>query len=604
VTDWEVPRSLRQRVGGTASVVRLGLRLVWRTSPGLTMAMLAALVVEAALVPAQLALTGLVIDRIVDGGAVVPTAMAVAVALAASQVIAPILATAQSLAGDRLTAHVGAELITAANGWPGLSRFEDPAFRDDVHVARSRAGTGSLEVVLLGARFGLAVFSAVGLAIALVGLHPLAPVLVIAAALPLMAGEYVFINRTGSHLYSQTAESRRLAYCRDVQLEPQPANDIRLFGLGPFFAERYDEAYEKTTGDLQRLRRRLTPRMCLAGMLAAASTAAVYVYTVAEVAGGRASVGDLVLYGGAALALQARMSGIGFDIGFLPSALVFLPSLFRVLEAAPDLAVPANPVAVPAPLRLGVSFENVRFTYPGRDEPALDAVSFHLPAGGCLALVGHNGAGKTTVVKLLMRLYDPDGGRITLDGVELTAFDPTDLRRRFSAIFQDFVHYELSAGENIGLGAVEALDDPAVIAQAAQKAGADMVVASLDEGPATQVGRQFGGRELSEGEWQKLALARALARDSDLLVLDEPTSSLDPRAEYDLYCRFRDLTRGRTTLLVSHRLSTARLADQIVFLSQGRVVEAGTHEALVAADGGYARFYRRQAAQHLGGERA
>jgi ATP-binding cassette, subfamily B, bacterial len=329
-------------------------------------------------------------------------------------------------------------------------------------------------------------------------------------------------------------------------------------------------------------------------------TVAVFLYVVRRVAAGQGSVGDVVLYGGAAAILQSRLGSLGFDVGFLPSVLPFVPSLMRVMDAEPDLPVPEEPVPTPRPLVRGITFEAVSFTYPGRDVPALDGVTLRIAAGECVALVGHNGAGKTTLIKLLLRLYDPTEGRILLEGTDLRRFDPSELRSRMSVIFQDFVRYELTAGENIGLGDLEALRDESRLLEAAARAGAASLVARLPEGLQTILGRQFGGRELSEGEWQKLALARALARNADLLVLDEPTAALDVETEYDLYCGFREITSGRTTVLISHRLSTVRMADRIVFLSGGRVQEEGTHDELLAAEGSYARLFRLQASQHLG----
>jgi ATP-binding cassette subfamily B protein len=387
-----------------------------------------------------------------------------------------------------------------------------------------------------------------------------------------------------------------------VLFRPEPAKDVRLFGLGPTFRRHYDDAFDATTGDLQLLRRRLTPTMVGTAVLGVAATVAVYVLVVRRVSQGGATVGDVVLYGGAASLLHARLVSIGFDLGFLPNVLAFLPSLRRVLDAAPDLELAQDPVEPPAPLHDGVVFEDVSFTYPGRTEPALENVSFRINAGKCVALVGHNGAGKTTLVKLLLRLYDPSAGRILLDGVDLREMDPVVLRRRLGVIFQDFVRFDLTAGENIALGAATSMTGASVedLLDAARRAGAAPLVSSLPDGLDTPLGRQFGGRELSEGEWQKLALSRALLRDADLLVLDEPTAALDVQTEYDLYCSFREITEGRTTMLVSHRLSTVRMADHIVFLSGARVCEQGSHDELLAADGHYARMFRLQADQHLG----
>nr|WP_238341931.1 ABC transporter ATP-binding protein [Actinopolymorpha rutila] len=281
----------------------------------------------------------------------------------------------------------------------------------------------------------------------------------------------------------------------------------------------------------------------------------------------------------------------------------FLPSLDRVLNAPPDLPESPDPLPAPRPIRTGIVFEDVRFGYPGRDEPVLDGLSLHLRPGESCALVGPNGSGKTTLVKLLLRLYDPIAGRVLLDGRDLRDYDLTDLRRELGVLFQDFVRYEFTAGDNIGFGDVASPDRRedrrSHLLAAAERAGAADLLDRLPDGLDTQLGLSFGGRELSGGEWQKLALARAFARDCQVLVLDEPTASLDTRTEYDIFQRFAQLTKGRTAVLVSHRFSTVRMADRIVVLRAGRVAEDGTHEELMAAEGEYARMYRTQAAQYL-----
>ena len=587
------------------------MRLAWRAGALLVVGIVVLLVVQAALAPLQLALTRAVIDRaavdlglLADAGpfiARLPLGVWIilaAVAVAAGQLIQPFAATFQSQAGDRLTGYVTEQVIRATNRWHGLARFEDPALADDLERSRRYASRGGLELIVFGAQAALHLFTAIGLCMVLGALHPIVPFALVLAVLPLVVRDWDYQDRTGSHVYAQTPEARRLVYSRDAVLTADPAKDVRLYGLGAFFQQRYADIFSRTVAVLNQLRRDLATPVVLASALAAVAAGGVYVYVVWLIVTGQRTPGDLALYGGAAALLQQQLRGIGGSIGFLPLPLGFLPALFRVLEAPPDLPVPASPRPAPPSIRAGITFERVAFTYPGQSEPVLRDVSLHLGRHESVALVGRNGAGKTTLVKLLLRLYDPTEGRILLDGVDLREFHPADLRRQLGVIFQDFVRYELTAGENIGLGQVEALSDSDRLHTAAARAGADTLLRQLPRGLDTQLGREFGGRELSGGEWQKLALARAFVRDCALLVLDEPTAALDVQTEYEVYQRFQELTRDRTTLLISHRFSTVRMADRILYLADGRIQESGTHADLLAQDGEYAHLYRLQAAQY------
>jgi ATP-binding cassette subfamily B protein len=659
-----------QRFRESARLLWLAARLTFQASPRLMLVVLLLLVLQALLAPAQLALAGKVVDRAAldlaasgalkgppvagDGPAArLPLTAWIALAAATAafgQLLPGTYTTFQSVVGDRLTGYVTERLIVAANGWRGVARFEDPGFADDLQRARTRAANVGVDVLVYASQTVLHLFTAAGLVALLFGLHPMVPLTLLAATLPHVFLQWDFRDRVGSSLYVQTPEARRLRYCREVVLGAEPAKDVRLYGLGPYFQRRYDAIFERTTGVLDRLRVRLSAQVALASALAAAAAGAVYLLCAWLVGRGERSLGDLALYGGAATLLQGRLLSLGFQIGFLPLPLSVLPSLFRVLDAPPDLPLPPAPRPAPRPIRRGIAFEHVAFAYPGRPAPVLRDVSFTLRPGECVALVGHNGAGKSTIVKLLLRLYDPSvppdpdaaqrpgpqesarapeparsgyrpsspevtqppgvletagpPGRILLDGVDLRDYDLAGLRRRMGVVFQNFMRYELTVAENVGLGRVAALDNREGIAAAIRRAGGADLLERLPQGLDTQLGREFGGRELSGGEWQKLALARAFVRDADVLVLDEPTAALDVQTEHDLYTRFRDLTRGKTTLLVSHRLSTVRMADRILYLADGRVQEAGSHDELLALNGDYARLYRLQASQYLSGGRA
>lgn len=618
-----------QQLQETARILRLAVRLVWRSSPRLLVGFIMLMMLQALLVPLQLALTRLVIDRAafnlgllqnLDSAAVLlplPVWIGLAAAvLALGQLVQPFSSTFQGLAADRLTGYVTEQIIRAANRLQGLARFEDPDFADDLQRARKRSTRGSLDLTIYVGRAAIELFTAGGLALVLFALHPLVPFLLILATLPQMKRQWEYSERTISHLYIQTPETRRLEYSREVLLTPDAAKDVHLYGLGPFFRCRYDSIFANTTESLNQMRRPLAVKVALAAVLATVASSAVYVYVAWMILQGERTVGELALYGGAATVLQVNLIALGTEIGLLPLVLGFLPSLFRTLDSPPDLpqgglsydtttASPDGPLLAKSGMAARscrfqrVAFENVSFTYPGSADHVLRDLSFDMGPDECVALVGRNGAGKTTIVKLLLRLYDPSSGRILLDGVDLRAYDLNELRREMGVIFQDFVRYELTAAENIGLGQIDLLHDAPRLYSAAERAGAADMLSRLPDGLDTQLGREFGGRELSDGEWQKLALSRAYLRDAQLLVLDEPTASLDVQTEYEIYTRFHELTRDRITLLISHRFSTVRMADRILYLADGRIQEAGSHAELFDSDGEYARLYRLQAGQFL-----
>jgi ATP-binding cassette, subfamily B, bacterial len=608
-------KSFGQKLVGTARLCWSTVILARKASPVLLVSVLLLFGVQAGLIPLQLALSRAVIDSLAaparhaaaPGPPVhhVPLAVWLVLTLtvvALGQLLAPLTVVLQSRASDRLTGYLTEQVMLAANRWQGLERFEDPRFADDLHRARESAARSGLDLFDYGSRTVLALLTALSLAVTLAGLHPLIPLLLILATLPQMAREFEFEWSIGGHLYDSTPQTRRLQESREMLLSPTSAKDVRLYALFPFFRQRYETAFAQAIGPLAQERRRVVRPMGRTGTLAACACGTVYLSVIWLVVHGQLSVGALALYGGAATLLQAQLLSVSYFAGLLPIVLGFLPSLLRVIEAPPDLPVAHHPRPAPEEVRQGIVFERVSFTYPGQSTPVLQDVSFYLTPGECVALVGHNGAGKSTLVKLLLRLYDPTGGRILLDGVNLREYDLGELRRQMGAIFQDFGRYEFTAGENIGLGRLEHLGDRERQRDALLKAGGDSLLEGLPDGLETLLGRELGDRELSGGEWQKLALARAYLRDSQILVLDEPPAALDVQSEYRIYTRFHELTQCRLTLLISHRFSTVRMADRILYLADGRIQEEGSHDELMNRDGEYARLYRLQAAHYLDAE--
>jgi ATP-binding cassette, subfamily B, bacterial len=603
--------SFGQGLASTARTCWTTVKLAWKAAPLLLVGVLLLFAVESLLPPLQLALSRAVIDKLaapVGHTAAldplvthVPLAVWIALTLAVvalGQLVAPLTALLQSRASDRLTGYVTEQVMQAANRWQGLERFEDPGFADDLLRAREAAHRG-VDLVYYGAIVTLALLTSLSLSIALGGLHPLVPPLLILATLPQMARAFAYDWFIGGHLYDSTPQTRRMQQSLEMLLLLKPAKDVRLYGLFSFFRERYETMFAQANGPVGQERQRMIRPMWLAGTLTACACGGVSLYVIWLVAHGQLSLGALALYGGAATLLQAELLRLSYFTGLFPIHLGFLPSLLRVIEASPDLPVAPHPRTVPEQIRQGILFERVSFTYPGQTAPVLSDISFRLVPGECVALVGHNGAGKTTIVKLLLRLYDPTSGRILLDGVDLREYDLDELRRKMGAIFQDFGRYELTAGENVGLGRLEHLGNGELQREALLKAGGDSLLESLPRSLETLLGRELGERELSGGEWQKLALARAYLRDSQVLVFDEPTAALDVQSEYRIYTRFHELTQGRLTLLISHRFSTIRMADRVLYLAGGHIQEEGSHHELMKRDGEYARLYRLQAAHYL-----
>jgi ATP-binding cassette subfamily B protein len=421
--------------------------------------------------------------------------------------------------------------------------------------------------------------------------------LLVLALVPAFVGEAHFNAQSYSLNYAWTPERRELDYVRQTGASVETAKEVKIFGLNSFLIERYRALSEAFYAANRLL---ATRRAGWGGLLTAIGTVGYYLaygFIAWRTLRGDFTIGDLTFLSGSFRRLRNLLEGLLIGFSQVAGQALYLDDLFSFFEIRPEIVSPPNPRPVPVPIREGFTFEDVGFRYPGAERWAVRHLNFTLRAGEVLALVGENGAGKTTLVKLLARLYDPDEGRILLDGHDLRAYDLGALRANIGVIFQDFVCYHLTAAENIAVGRIEAKDDRARIDAAAHASLADEVIARLPAGYDQVIGKRFrGGVDLSGGEWQKIAIARAYMRDAQLLILDEPTASLDARSEFEVFQRFKELSEGKTAILISHRFSSVRMADRILVLAEGEIEAAGTHHELLAAGGRYAELFELQAA--------
>ncbi len=596
------------------------LRMVWETHRGYV-AGVAVLRVLRAFVPiATLWVGKLIVDEVVEATRTgVPDwdriTMLVVVEfaiVAAGEVAARTGSLLESLLGDLFANRMSVRLMEHAAELD-LQHFEDPAFYDRLERAR-RQTVG--RITLLAQFFGLLqdALTLITLVGTLLAFSPLLFLLLVVAVLPSFLGETHFAALGYSLLYQWTPERRKLDYYRLVAASEKTAKEVKLFGLSPFLVEQYRSLADR----FYLANRRLAIRRNLVGtalsLLSAVGYYAAFATIVYRTVLGRLTLGDLTLLAGAFSRSRDLIQRMLLSTSDLYEQALFLDDLFVFLSMRPALPRPANPVPVPRPIRRGFEFRDVWFRYPESadddpradrpdDDPAwvLRGVSFRVAPGERLALVGENGAGKTTVTKLLTRLHDPTRGEVLLDGRPLADYDPAALHEEVGVIFQDFVRYDMTAEENIAVGRIGAVEGGgdeahARVVGAAERSLAAEVVESLPLRYRQMLGRRFdGGVDLSGGQWQKVALGRAYMRDAQLLVLDEPTAALDARAEYGVFRRFAELTEGKMAVLISHRFSTVRMADRIVVLEHGQVLEEGTHERLLELGGRYAELFNLQA---------
>lgn len=591
------PQSWRDRVSALANVPPL-LRMVWETSAVLTVATIALRVVAALIPVLQLWVGKLIIDQIVHPRADrnVWTLLAFEIGLVvASDVLSRGAALCDSLLGDRFTNHVSLRLMEHANRLDLVS-FEDPVFYDKMERAR-RQTTSRLGMLGILAGMSQQTITLASLAGAVIVFSPWFFALLVLTVIPAFLGETRFTMLAYSILFRRTPERRELDYLRLLGASNQSAKEVKIFGLGNWLVERSRNLFERFYADNKSLAIRRAVSGSLLNLLPTAGYYTAYALIIYRTTTGQLTLGDLTFLAGAFSRSRTLIESLFSSLNNIAEQALYIKDLFDFFKVTPEIRSRANALLAPRPIRSGFEFRNVSFSYPGSDRMVLEGINLRFEAGEKIALIGENGAGKTTLVKLLARLYDPVGGSIVLDGVDLREYDVEDLRREIGVIFQDYMRYDMLAKENIGLGRIEELANEPRIETAARKSLADTVIDPLPGRYEQMLGRRFdNGVDLSAGQWQKIALARAYMRDAQVLILDEPTASLDARAEYEVFVRFADLTRGKMAVLISHRFSTVRMADRILVLEGGQIAEQGTHDELVQLGGRYAELFELQAA--------
>jgi ATP-binding cassette subfamily B protein len=594
--------SWRARLASLRNIRPL-LRMVWETSPPLVMASTVFRLLRALLPLAMLWVSKLIIDGVVAwitrrGGILAGIWKLVALELAlaiASDVLGRANTLCDSLLGDRFTNRVSVRLMEHASRLD-LASFEDPVFYDKLDRAR-RQTTGRMGLLAAILNIGQDAVTLASLSTGLIVFSPWLMVLLAAAVIPSFLGETHFTSLAYSILYKRTPERRKLDYLRLLGASAYSAKEVKIFGLGAYLSKHYDEVSAEIFKENKVLAMR---RAFLGSALNVVSTGGyygAYAVVLARTLAGAVSLGSFTFLTGAFNRSRAYIEKILSGFNDISEQAVFLKDLFEFFAMQPTIGAAPHAIPAPRPIRQGFEFRRVGFAYAGSDRMVIQNISFILHPDEKLALIGENGAGKTTLVKLLARLYDPTEGQILLDGTDLREYDVDDLRREIGVIFQDYMRYDLLVRENIGFGKVEALDNRLLMESAAVKSLAKGVIDRLPNGYDQMVGRRFeGGVDLSGGEWQKFALARAYMRDAQLLILDEPTATLDARAEYQVFQRFSELMRGRMAVLISHRFSTVRMADRILVLADGSIREQGSHEQLLSLGGRYAELFELQAA--------
>ena len=594
--------TFKQRLSALRNLPRF-FKLVWQTSPLLTVANAVLRIMKSSIPVATLYIGKLIIDQVVQmnhgNGHFSSSHLWKLVILEfilaiASDVLNRAISLMDSLLGDLFSNHTSIKIIEHA-ATLDLDQFEDSAFYDKMERARQQ--TIGRTVLLSQVLSQLQDLITMGfLAAGLMVFNPWLIILLLVAVIPAFLGEAYFNDQSYALNRRQTPERRELDYIRYLGASDETAKEVKIFNLSDFITARFRELSTRFYNANRILIIRRSFWGSIFSMLGSGGYYLAYAFIISRAISGKITIGDLTFLAGSFRQLRSLLEGILNRFTSVSQGAIYLSDFFEFFEINSRIIPSPNPRAVPNPIQYGFTFEDVGYKYNNSDKWANRHLSFTLHAGEKLALVGENGAGKTTLVKLLAKLYEPTEGRILLDGYDLREYDINELRQQIGIIFQDYLRYQMSVAQNIATGNILEKENRGLIKGSAQQSLANLFIEKYPNSYDQHLGRRFNeGIELSGGEWQKIALARAYMRDAQLMILDEPTAALDARAEYEVFQRFADLTKGRTSVLISHRFSTVRMADRILVLNNGELLESGSHEELLAKNGKYAELFRLQA---------
>ncbi|HEV7621589.1 MAG TPA: ABC transporter ATP-binding protein [Flavisolibacter sp.] len=593
--------TLKQRLSALRNLPMF-FKMVWETSPSMTITNGLLRIIKSITPLAILYVGKLIIDEVVllshshaHSGNHIWMLVAIEFGLALlSDSLSRAISLMDSLLGD-LFANRTSVLIMEHASTLDLDQFEDSTFYDKLERARQQT-TG--RTILLSQTLSQLqdLITMCFLAAGLMAFNPLLIVLLLVAVLPAFIGESYFNDQNYALTRRQTPERRELDYLRYTGASDETAKEVKIFDLSGFIINRFRTLSDQFYFDNKHLAVKRSAWGAFFAILGSIGYYTAYIFIIIKAINGKLSIGDLAFLAGSFRQLRSLLEGILSRFTSVSQGAIYLSDLFEFFAIKPKISPPVQPRPFPNPIKYGFVFENVGFKYTNSERWANRHLNFTLHAGEKLALVGENGAGKTTLVKLLARLYEPTEGRILLDGADLREYDINDLRLQIGVIFQDFLRYQMTIAQNIAVGNIREEQNRELIKISAEQSLANAVVEKLPDQYDQQLGRRFKqGVELSGGEWQKIALARAYMKDAQLLILDEPTAALDARAEFEVFQRFADLTKGKSAVLISHRFSTVRMADRILVLEKGELIEIGSHEELLAKNGRYAELFHLQA---------